>query len=409
MRDAYIGIYRLIKNIQNTDGAAVSTAYKAGMEMTLSNLLTCVRTYKSKGVDKVVNDQLGGVELEVKANSELSIDAQINKISYYNNVVDSLADKISPQLIKTYEDQTGKQFVEENIEVLEDMAESSQVIESEGYVDGGRTYIKAFLDNAKDGMQGAGQSAQILNELGFEVNVGNIIQFHNYGNTFDKRVKKGTELTDNNVVSNIPTEKDLDDIFASEDALDNKVNQLYDEILEEVKSVEAESQSPDELMQASMMMKNISFSRKMMDRGCYEIPLSTDAGITNIKLQFAKDEENAGQASIFINDPVMGEVNVTIKLKGEAQIKGFIACETRAGYDYFARENNSLVQQLNNQNIQVSSMDLALGRKARGYFGDNLTGNNVDSQESNKVLLAVTKTTIRHIMKGIGEINENQP
>lgn len=409
MRDAYIGIYRLIKNIQNTDGAAVSTAYKAGMEMTLSNLLTCVRTYKSKGVDNVVSDEFGVAQLETKEDGQLAIDEQINKISYYNGVVDSLADKVSPQLIKRYEDQTGKAFVEENIEVLEDMAQSSEVTESEGYVAGSKAYNKSMLDVAKEGLSGAKQNAQILQGLGFEVNVGNLIQIHNYGNTFDKRVKKGEQLTDNNVVNNIPSDEELDDIFASEDALEGKIEQLYDEILQNIEDVQTHSESPDLLMQASMMMKNISFSRKMMDRGCYEIPLSTDAGITNIKLQFARDEENAGQASIFINDPVMGDVNVTIKLKGETQIKGFIACETRAGYDFFVRENQSLVHQLNNQKIEVVSMDLALGRKTRDYYGDGSAANNgVDEKEGNRVLLSVTKTTIRHIMKGIGEINENQ-
>lgn len=409
MRDAYIGIYRLIKNIQNTDGAAVSTAYKAGMEMTLSNLLSCVRTYKSKGVDSVVNDEFGVAQLEIKEDAGLAIDAQINKISYYNRIVDSLADKVSPQLIKEYEAQSGKLFVEENIELLENMAQSTQVTESEGYVNGGKAYSKSLLEATKEGMIDAKVNAQILHGLGLEVTVGNLIQIHNYGNTFDKRVKKVSELTDNNVVSSIPTDEELDSVFASEDALDSRINQLYDEILADIENVNERTQSPDEIMQASMMMKNISFSRKMMDRGCYEIPLSTDAGITNIRLQFAKDEENVGQASIFINDPVMGEVNVSIKLKGETQIKGFIACETRVGYDFFVRENKSLVKQLNNQNIEVTSMDLALGRKSRNYYGENTSANNeIRGGEGNRILLAVTKTTIRHIMKGIGEINENQ-
>ncbi|MBQ8730278.1 MAG: hypothetical protein IJY81_03715 [Lachnospiraceae bacterium] len=139
MRDAYIGIYRLIKNVQNTDGAAVSTAYKAGMEMTLSNLLTCMRTYKSKGIDSIVSDEFGSVDtasLKAKVDGELTIDAQINKVAYYNRVVDKLAKDVSPQLIREYELASDKLFVQENIEVLEDMLESTKVKESAGYIEG---------------------------------------------------------------------------------------------------------------------------------------------------------------------------------------------------------------------------------------------------------------------------------
>ena len=408
MRDAYVGIYRLIKNIQNTDGAAVSTAYKAGMEMTLSNLLTCVRTYKSKGVDSVVSDEFGVAQLETQNDSELSIDAQINKISYYNRVVDSLADKVSPQLIKEFEDQTGREFIQENIEVLEDMANSSGVVDQEGYVEGGKAYSRNVLENAKEGLRNAKESALMLHNLGLEINVGNLIQMHGYGNTFTKRVKNLEETDDNYDVNNIPTDEELDDIFASEEALENKLNQLYDEILDSVNALEKESIEPSRIMQASMMMKNISFSRKMMDKGCFEIPLSTDAGITNIRLQFAKSEGNSRQANIFMDDPVMGEVNVSIKLKGESQIKGFITCETRVLYDFFARENVGLVNQLDRQGIDVVSMDFALGRKTRSYGETYVDENEISTSQSNKVLLTATKITIRHIMKGIGEINENQ-
>ena len=407
MRDAYVGIYRLIKNIQNTDGAAVSTAYKAGMEMTLSNLLTCVRTYKSKGVDSFVSDELGSASLEVKADDELSIDAQINKIAYFNRVVDNLADKVSPQLIKEYETQTGKEFIQENIEVLEDMAGDPSVTKKEGYVEGSKAFGKAILDNAKEGLENASENAVMLHNLGLEVNMGNLIQMHGYGNTLAKRVKKTEETDDNNDVNNIPTNEDLDDIFASEEALENKLNQLYDEIVDEVKALESESIEPDRIMQASMLMKSVSFSRKMMDKGCFEIPLSTDAGITNIRLQFAKGEENVRQASIFMDDPVMGEVNVSIKLKGDAQIKGFITCETRALYDFFAKENVSLVNQLDSQGIGVISMDFALGRKTRS-FSETYVDEKAGSSKDNKILLTATKITIRHIMKGIGENNENQ-
>lgn len=413
MRDAYIGIYRLIKNVQNTDGAAVSTAYKAGMEMTLSNLLTCMRTYKSKGIDSIVSDEFGSVDtasLKAKADGELTIDAQINKVAYYNRVVDKLAKDVSPQLIREYELASDKPFVQENIEVLEDMLESTNVKESAGYIEGEKAFNEARLNAVKEGISNGKESARLLQELGLEVNVGNLIQMHSYGNTLTKRVKNSKENDDTNDVNNIPTDEELDGIFEDDASLKGKLSQMLDEAFAQVESISLSVQEPDRVMQAGMLMKNITFSRKMMDKGCFEIPLSTDAGITNIRLQFAKDEEKAGQVNIFMEDTAMGEVNVSIRLKGEAQIKGFIACETRAGYEFFARENVSLKGQFASQGIDVMSMDYALGRRTRSYYSESGFSQDMNEQtaNSNKLLLTAAKLTIRHIMKGIGEINENQ-
>lgn len=413
MRDAYIGIYRLIKNVQNTDGAAVSTAYKAGMEMTLSNLLTCMRTYKSKGIDSIVSDEFGSVDtasLKAKVDGELTIDAQINKVAYYNRVVDKLAKDVSPQLIREYELASDKPFVQENIEVLEDMLESTNVKESAGYIEGEKAFNEARLNAIKEGISNGKESARFLQELGLEVNIGNLIQMHSYGNTLTKRVKNSKENDDTNDVNNIPTDEELDGIFEDDASLKGKLNQMLDEAFAQVESISLGVQEPDRVMQAGMLMKNITFSRKMMDKGCFEIPLSTDAGITNIRLQFAKDEEKAGQVNIFMEDTPMGEVNVSIRLKGEAQIKGFIACETRAGYEFFARENVSLKGQFASQGIDVMSMDCALGRRTRSYYSESGFSQDMNEQTagSNKLLLTAAKLTIRHIMKGIGEINENQ-
>lgn len=413
MRDAYIGIYRLIKNVQNTDGVAVSTAYKAGMEMTLSNLLTCMRTYKSKGIDSIVSDEFGSVDtasLKAKVDGELTIDAQINKVAYYNRVVDKLAKDVSPQLIREYELASDKPFVQENIEVLEDMLESTNVKESAGYIEGEKAFNEARLNAVKEGISNGKESARLLQELGLEVNIGNLIQMHSYGNTLTKRVKYSKENDDTNDVNNIPTDEELEGIFEDDASLKGKLNQMLDEAFAQVESISLSVQEPDRVMQAGMLMKNITFSRKMMDKGCFEIPLSTDAGITNIRLQFARDEEKAGQVNIFMEDTAMGEVNVSIRLKGEAQIKGFIACETRVGYEFFARENVSLKGQFASQGIDVMSMDYALGRRTRSYYSESGFSQDMNEQTagSNKLLLTAAKLTIRHIMKGIGEINENQ-
>ena len=53
------------------------------------------------------------------------------------------------------------QFIQENIEVLEDMANSSGVVDQEGYVEGGKAYSRNVLENAKEAVAKVGIEAEI--------------------------------------------------------------------------------------------------------------------------------------------------------------------------------------------------------------------------------------------------------
>lgn len=89
-KEAYIGIYRLLRQVEKTDGQAIGSLVKSNAEINFSNLLTAVRTGKIKGVDIAVNDELGYIEEQNKKGA--SISDQITK--GYENII---------QELKTYE------------------------------------------------------------------------------------------------------------------------------------------------------------------------------------------------------------------------------------------------------------------------------------------------------------------
>lgn len=74
-RNSYIGIYRLLNQITKTDGAAIGAVVKAGQDLTLSNLLTAVRTMKGQGIDADINDTFGLPEVDLSKRN--AIDKQI--------------------------------------------------------------------------------------------------------------------------------------------------------------------------------------------------------------------------------------------------------------------------------------------------------------------------------------------
>lgn len=76
-RESYIGIYRLVRQIEKTDGAAVGALVNAQAEVHFTNLLSAVRSGKAKSLDARVGDKLGAVS-EIIRNGE-SIPAQISR------------------------------------------------------------------------------------------------------------------------------------------------------------------------------------------------------------------------------------------------------------------------------------------------------------------------------------------
>ncbi len=76
-REGYIGIYRLVRQIERADGAVVGALVNAQAELHFSNLLSAVRSGKFKSLDAKVGDNMGIVEELVRKGE--SISEQIGK------------------------------------------------------------------------------------------------------------------------------------------------------------------------------------------------------------------------------------------------------------------------------------------------------------------------------------------
>lgn len=76
-RESYIGIYRLVRQIEKADGAAIGALVNTQAELHFSNLLSAVRSGKFKTLDARVGDTLGTVAELVRKGE--SISEQIGK------------------------------------------------------------------------------------------------------------------------------------------------------------------------------------------------------------------------------------------------------------------------------------------------------------------------------------------
>ncbi|MDE7359362.1 MAG: hypothetical protein K2N39_08065, partial [Lachnospiraceae bacterium] len=68
-REAYIGIYRMFRQLEKSDDAAVGSLLKEGAQISFSNLLTAMRSAKKQGMDYKVDDGFDGVDAVAKNKS----------------------------------------------------------------------------------------------------------------------------------------------------------------------------------------------------------------------------------------------------------------------------------------------------------------------------------------------------
>lgn len=88
-RDSFIGIYRLVHQIEKADGAVVGALVNSQAELHFSNLLSAVRSGKVKSLDVRVSDELGAIAEVVRRGD--SISEQIGR-AFVNAVTDIVTD-----------------------------------------------------------------------------------------------------------------------------------------------------------------------------------------------------------------------------------------------------------------------------------------------------------------------------
>lgn len=88
-RESYIGIYRLLRQVEKTDGAAVGALVNAQAELHFGNLLSAVRSGKCRSLDAKVGDEMGAVAERIRKGE--SISGQIAK-AFTRNVEKAVTD-----------------------------------------------------------------------------------------------------------------------------------------------------------------------------------------------------------------------------------------------------------------------------------------------------------------------------
>lgn len=403
-RSSYIGIYRLLNNVEKTDGAAIGAVVNSGMELTLKNLLTAVRSKKSAGLDVSVDDSVGGLKSLSFTKESITdqIEAGFNKNEskpetvptseqsvYYQEVIDRIMDKITPELILTAAKDTTDGLMDMSVEELLDYCEQ----ESEYNYDD-MEYAAHMTEKLRDIAKTSEKAVAFLETHQIETSIKNIAAagtFFTEGKSFFKEFQKNADKEYNELVESVS------DSIEDADSLQEKFLQIEEKveaILNDKYKESVNSETSDQVESLHLYGNGIALARKLSHQEYYEIPIMTGEQVTTMNLTILKGTKESGKVQISMDTEAIGKVEGEFTLK-EQTIKGFILCDTKDGLDTMDAIKNRIKKGLENLDLEVKQLSIGYDKKVAEQV-KHQTKESTD-ETSSQLLYQVAKVIVKTI------------
>lgn len=292
-RSSYIGIYRLIRQVENTDGAAIGALIQQGSPLTMKNLLTAVRSEKrSNKMDYSVDSDFNGVS---GTSNGSSITDQI-EAAYQNNCLKDASELLTPERVKVlfdqdsdWENMTPEEF-KAALELAKEQADESGI---------DADYAKEQLAQLEQAANADESIYRILDKYDIPNTISNVLAMESMLNQRNQMFRKifGSSMADHNGDNQV----DADDL----EAIKQELLEEFGEAVSEPADMAAAQEKLGEL--AENVMKTMINSDHVTSLDVREMKmLSAQLSVNSI---LAKEEQYA--VPVMVNDELM---NVSVKI-----------------------------------------------------------------------------------------------
>lgn len=396
-RDGYIGVYRLLNNIEKTDGAAIGAVIQSKREMTLGNLLSAVRSIKGSGIDVEVDNDYGRLEslvyhskpitmqLDSGFNPDNRDNGQDSGNRYYQGLVSEAIDNITPDSVNEMSDGDMEKILDTS---LEKFAEEMKSRSPENKLM--REYYDKQAEEVRDMMQNRAEADLYLANMQIPVTVASLgaaIQMikegyspvkecYNRRNILGEKEKREFEETADNMAEALDSEESIKSEC-------EKARKYMEEILS--RSYCEPDITSDELMKLKSLGRGIQLHGMMAGRRSYDIPVITGDTVTNMNVTILSGQDDKGKVRISIsnaNEDGNGQnlnISAEFKISGSA-VKGIVSCSNREAYEMVKESSMELKENMADAGFEVKNISCSLGTPRGGIPDEKINlGNNAST------------------------------
>ena len=344
-KSAFIGLYRLFRKIEKSDGKLVGDVIKADVKLTLSNIISASRSDRQVGTDIKIDDSFGALE---------------KLITHGESITDQIL-----QGFKTKE--LNKQYAKEEADEIRNIITKEEAI------------VRA-LENADSPKSPINMAAanMLLNSRG----------------TIFKGLLKGLDEEEKDVFDKEISE--LADSFDDEDSAKNAINSFTEKTQEIIKNKAQIADKYIDVKSLKLLNKQLSIINKMADSRTYEVPVIINGSYTSINLKIVNDTENAGKVKAYFETEETGRVSAEFDLR-DGKVSGIITTENSFFEGVIKEREDSFKEEFKGAGVEISSM-YYVNKRGISVKG-NYTDENDVSTPATKQLYSVAKAIIKAVQK----------
>ena len=342
---AFIGLYRLFRKIEKSDGKLVGDVIKADEKLTLSNIISASRSDRQVGTDIKIDDSFGALE---------------KLITHGESITDQIL-----QGFKTKE--LNEQYAKEEATEIKNAITKEEAI------------IKALesFDNPKS-----------------PVNMAAADMLINSRSSIFKGLLKGLDEEERD---NFDKEiSELAESFNDEESAKKAINSFTEKTGEIIKNKSQIADKYIDVKSLKLLNKQLSIINKMADHRTYEVPVIINGSYTSINLKIVNDTENAGKVKAYFETEETGKVSAEFDLR-DGKVSGIITTENSFFEGVIKEREDSFKEEFKGAGVEISSM-YYVNKRGISVKG-NYTDENDVSTPATKQLYSVAKAIIKAVQK----------
>ncbi len=405
-RTAFLGVYRLFRQIEKSDGKLVGNVLNSGEDLTLRNLLSASRSNRASGMNVLVDDDFGVLEQLIQKGESISLQIETGFLAggeggvkggrqqYSSNLASEVFDKLTPEGLQ----QSGLSL-DTTLEALaEEMRQAADTQQTDrNYIEEQMLDIRAAAkveENVMKALQNTGQPVTVNHLLAADslMNV--------RGSLYEKLIKQQSGKEDRKEKLEKAMESVREGLTSKEEAgaAYEKFQMLAKEFLSEDMQNAAESVNVKE---RKLLFKQLSVAAGFAKDENYEVPVQIDGQWTSINLKIIRGGEASGRVTAAMETERYGKVTAQFEVY-DKQVKGSISSDQAEGLEELLTKSAAFETALAGADRTVSELQFLKVRTLDSHqFTEEVSGG--DGTAPTKELYDIAKAFIT-VLQQKGEL-----
>lgn len=356
-RAAYIGIYRLFRQIEKSDSGVIGTVLQNEQPLTLKNLLSAARSSRASGMDVKIDQEFGTAE--TVSGNENSITAQIE--GYYDTLAQEILEKLSPDKLQkmSFGMNTSMEAFAEQLRDAQEDEETQQA------------YMQEQLQEVNEACEAEDYVLNELLQYDQQITPDNILAktvlMNQRGSAF-QQILEQADRADEAAGSKGFKEAFLKAAGQLQESLGDEETakaayEAFAESGEQILSERTEAQIyAVDVKSMNLLYKQLSVASSLAKEGNYEVPIELNGEMTSINLKIIRDGDEKGRVSVTMQTEEYGQVAAEFRV-GNGQVEGYIGSDSKEGLAQLSYMEQPLREALQTDTQEVKKISFIYSKE----------------------------------------------